>query len=293
MGQLRFAVALALAAAGSAATAQAADVRIEIGSVLVKLVEQVEVSAEEAGVLAEVAVREGAMVSEGDLLARIVDDDARVGFQRAEIELDIARRRASIDVNVRYAAKSAAVAKAELQRSIDSRKRFSRSISDTEMDRLQLVVDRAELEVEQAKHEFEIAACTQRVKENALQAAEQQLRRRKIVAPIDGMVVDVRRRRGEWVEPGQTVVRILRLDRLRAEGFINAEQVGEKLAGQSVVLKVDLPGRPGAEFDGKLVFLSPEIDPINGQVRVWAEIENPKLLLRPGMRAEMVVGERE
>jgi macrolide-specific efflux system membrane fusion protein len=42
-------------------------------------------------------------------------------------------------------------------------------------------------------------------------------------------------------------------------------------------------------FDGTIVFVSPEVDPITGQVRLWAEIDNRKRQLRPGQPARMVV----
>jgi len=43
------------------------------------------------------------------------------------------------------------------------------------------------------------------------------------------------------------------------------------------------------EFAGHIVFVNPEIDPLNSQVRVWAEVENPDLKLRPGMQAALVI----
>jgi multidrug efflux pump subunit AcrA (membrane-fusion protein) len=52
-------------------------------------------------------------------------------------------------------------------------------------------------------------------------------------------------------------------------------------------LTVDLPRRPAAEFPGKITFLDPEIDPVNGQFHVWIEVSNLGLSLRPGMRAKM------
>jgi hypothetical protein len=33
------------------------------------------------------------------------------------------------------------------------------------------------------------------------------------------------------------------------------------------------------------------VNPVNGQVRVWAEIENRDLLLRPGLHGKLVIGE--
>jgi macrolide-specific efflux system membrane fusion protein len=95
--------------------------------------------------------------------------------------------------------------------------------------------------------------------------------------------------RGEWVKPGDAVVRILRLDRLRAEGFLKLPVGSDDLNGRPVRLLVDLPQTQGQEFSGKVIFVDPEIDPINAQVRIWAEVENQGLRLRPGMRAKMIL----
>ncbi len=46
------------------------------------------------------------------------------------------------------------------------------------------------------------------------------------------------------------------------------------------------------EFAGHIVFVNPEIDPLNSQVRVWAEVENPDLKLRPGMQATLTIEPR-
>jgi len=284
-------LAAVLAALAGAPAGQSAG-EIEVSSVLVRLIEQREVPAEEAGVLAAVEVSDGQMVQRDDLLAQIVDAEARIAVERAKIELDIARKNVENDVGVRFAAKSLEVAKAELERSLDSIAKYPKSISDSEMDRLRLVVERGELEVEQAEYEQAIAAFTQRIKENEYEAAMEKLRRRRITAPVAGVVVDVQRRPGEWVEPGETVLRVLRIDRLRAEGFLPVAALAHELDGRAVRLVVDLPGQAGAEFPGRVVFLSPEIDPVNAQVRVWAEIENRGLRLRPGMRARMIVDAR-
>lgn len=280
-----FAVVL-VAAVGADAPASE---EIEIPSALVTLIDQRDVPAEEAGVLAAVDVREGQMVEQGDPLARIVDTEARIAADLARIELEIAAKDVENDVDIRFARKSVDVAKAELQRSLDSVQKYPKSISDSELDRLRLVVQRASLEVEQAEYDLAVAALTRQIKENEYEAAQERVRRRKITAPVAGVVVDVQRHSGEWVQPGDTVLRILRIDRLRAEGFLPVAELGQDLDGCRVRLIVDLPEKPAAEFPGKLVFLSPEIDPVNSQVRVWAEIDNRGLRLRPGMRGRLFI----
>jgi macrolide-specific efflux system membrane fusion protein len=223
-------------------------------------------------------------------LARIEDTEARIAEEKARIDIVIARENSENDVNIRFAKKSVEVAKAELRRSTESIEKYPKSVSESEMDRLRLVVERSVLEVEQAEHEFKIAGFNLEIKENEHRAAEEKVKRHQITAPLSGVVVHVNRRRGEWVEPGEAVVRILRLDRLRAEGFLDVRYLGPDVESRPVTLTVDLPGEPGAEFPGRIVFVSPEIDPVNSQVSIWVEIDNEALRLRPGMRAKMTIG---
>jgi len=157
------------------------------------------------------------------------------------------------------------------------------------MDRLRLVVEKGRLEVEQSEHEARIAGFTQQVRENDHRAAQQKVAQHRIAAPLAGVVVQVHRRRGEWVKPGEAVVRILRLDRLRAEGFVKSADWSERFEGRQVRLLVDLPKAAGTEFPGKVVFVDPEIDPVNAQVRVWVDVENRELRLRPGMKARVIL----
>lgn len=262
---------------------------ISVDSVLIRLIEEVEVPAREAGVMVKLGAREGLMVAEGDLLARIDDADARLARNRAQLELAAAQKKADNDVSLRFAKKSLEVTKAELQRSLESVQKYPKSISETEIDRLKLAVQRNTLEVEQAEHLLGIEQFALRLTESAVHQAVRDVERRRIEAPLTGMVVDVNARRGEWVEPGDKVLRIVRLDRLRAEGFLHARQLRADLTGMTVRLHVALPNGEESQFTGRVVFVSPEIDPVNQQVRVWAEIENRELRLRPGMRAEMTI----
>jgi len=279
---------LVVAAAAGANAGEGSPGAIEIPT-LIRLIEQVDVPARESGVLADVSVAEGRMVQEGAVLAQIDDAEARAAEEHAKAELDAAGLKAANTVNVRFAKKSAEVARAELRRSTESNEKYQKTISESEMDRLRLVVEKAALEVEQAEHELQVAALTQRMKESDHRAAQQRVQRHTITAPLAGVVVQVNRHRGEWVKPGDSVVRILRLDRLRAEGFVRMQSWRDDLPGCPVRLLVDLPKAQGVEFSGKVVFVDPEIDPVNAQVRIWAEVENRGLQLRPGMRAKMIL----
>lgn len=282
-----------IAVAGSALLANLASAaEIEVPSVLVKLIEQVDVPAREAGVLEQLSVREGQMVKAGDPLAQIDDAAAKFAKHKAELELDGARQLSESDVKVRFARKSSEVAAAELKRALDSQQRLADSVSASELDQLRLLAEKATLEIEQAQLEFNVAKTARELKENDVRTAEHDVAQRRIHAPIAGFVAQVHRHPGEWVEPGQAILRMLRLDRLRAEGLVNAQTVGDDLMGRSVTLTVRQGDSP-TQYSGKIVFVSPEIDPVNGQVRVWAEIVNTDLKLRPGLHGSMVIADAE
>jgi RND family efflux transporter MFP subunit len=265
------------------------DGRLRVDSVVVTLIEQVEVSARDAGALAAVEVQEGQRVREGQLLARLEDTEAKLVRNKARFEFDIAKKQAASDVKIRYAKTSLEVATTEERRGLESVGKFSKSVSQSELDQLRLAKEKAALEFEQAGEDQEIARLTARLKENEVETGTFNVERRQIVSPIAGVVVQIKRHKGEWVQLGESIVRIVRVDHLRAEAFLNSHDVGGELAGRPVSLVVDLPGAPKSEFPGKIVFISPEVNPVNGQFRVWAEIENRDQLLRPGLQGSMVI----
>lgn len=261
---------------------------IEVPTVVVSGIEQVEVPARQRGPLMSVTVADGAPVEVGDVLALVDDRDAQLAKQRAELNLESAREEAANPLKIELARKSLQLAQSELDRGQRSRERFQDSISDEELHSRKLKVERGELEVNQAEHEQRIAQNKSRLSENELLAAERQLEQHRIVAPLAGIVVQVDRCGGEWVEPGQTVCRILRMNRLRAEGFLPANVLPVLQVGQPVRLVVGT-GTERREFAGTLKFISPEINPVDGRVRMWAEIDNPALELRPGMRGSLTI----
>ena len=70
---------------------------------------------------------------------------------------------------------------------------------------------------------------------------------------------------------------------------MKVSELRSDLTGQRATFVVNLPGRPQAEFEGEIVFVSPEVNPVNGEVRIWAEIENKDRLLRPGLQGTLAI----
>lgn len=263
---------------------------LQFDSVLVTLIDQRDIPARVEGVLSVLNVQEGQMVEAGEVIAQVEDTEPRLTLNRTRLELEIARKQAQNDVKVRVAKKSRELTQTEYQRAVESAEKYRKAVSETEMDKLRLAAERSALEVEQSEHDLETTRLTQQLKETERDMATHAVDRHKLTSPLAGMVVQVHRRPGEWVQPGTVVARIIRIDRLRVEAFISASQVASDLLGRPVRLNVGLPGKGGVSVDGAIVFVSPEVNPVNGQTRVWAEVDNQKHRLSPGSRGTLIVG---
>ena len=254
--------------------------------------------------------------------ARAMVREAEQEKAKLEIAARISRKQAESDVAVRLAEKSKEIAKYELDRAQKAKESFSGSISNSELNRLTVLFDQRTLEIEKTqedraisllKPEADLAAVQQQTeaiahtqslaaeKEQEQQVAQAnlelanselaeaklQLERRRMKAPFSATVVAVSRQTGEWVEPGSVVLRLIQLDRLRVEGFVSADQATAIEPGQRV--QIVFPNNVGKPVSGEITFVSPEVEPVNQQVRLWAEFDNPEKQIRPGLVATMEV----
>ncbi len=259
-----------------------------VENAILKTIETTTVPAEATGVLVSVAVAEGSVVQQGAELAKIRDDIVRLQVDRARLQRESALRKQKNDINLQLALKSAAVSENELKRAENANRVVSNTYPQNEIDRLRLVLDRARLEIERAKHERELQDIEVEVVENEHRQAQDLLARHRIVAPNSGMIVQLEKKAGEWVEPGTKIVQIVRIDRLRIEGFVGAADATDDLAGATAKAEI-AAGTKNVPSTGKVVFVSPDSNPVNGLVRVFIEIENPQGKLRPGLKVNAVI----
>lgn len=262
---------------------------IVVDSALLTVAEQAEVPARDSGLLVEIAVREGDSVTAGARIARLDDTEAKLAELKAAIDLKRAQTLAANDIKVRLAKVDLAYAKSELKRATEAAQKLANSVSDAEFDRLRANVDRAALELEQAQFELDAAKLAVTLIENELQVAQAKLRQRNAISPISGTVVAIPKRLGEWAESGQVVARVLSTAKFRAEFFVKSDQALQSLVGKTVHFKRPEVGGQEQAFVGRVTFVSPEVDPLNGQVRVWAEVENVGGLLRPGLTGSLTI----
>lgn len=259
---------------------------------LVSVIDDVKVPAQEAGVLTSIEVKEGVLVKRDAQLGQISDVQAKLQKRAAEAEMQVAKIKAEDDVNERYAEASFKVADQEVKRHEDANK-VRNVTSPSEMAKLRLQAEQARLQIQKAKNERNIAAAETLAAQAKVELADEQIRRRQIVAPVDGEVVEILVRAGEWVEPGNPVFRVVGMQKLRVEGFANFKKLDPtQINNRAVVVRVELSNGRVETFSGKIVFVNPLV--LAGDMyRVWAEVENKvennQFLLRPGIEATMEI----
>jgi RND family efflux transporter MFP subunit len=268
------------------------ETKIPVQSVVISLIDDVELAFDDAGIVQHIRISPGNLVQKGDLLGVLDVTDAELEVRRVRAELEMAKLKADNDLSIQLSIKALGVAATEVTRAEKSNLKYKGTVSETEIDRLKLAREEAELQIQQAKHDQNYSHLQVRLKETELDIAQHNLERRQLRSPINGVVVKVEHQPGERAHPDQPFCRIIRMDRLRAEGFIHAE-AGNVAIGQKVLVSNPVsPTDETQQIEGTITFVDPEIDTITGQFRVWAELANPNGVLKPGQRPSMVIETR-
>lgn len=252
------------------------------------LIDNVKVASLDPGVVQKIDVSPGDVVSKDDPLVTLDSELFVAEVAAGDLAWKIASEQAKSDVDLRLSCKSLAVSQKQLLKSENAVKDYARSISETEIDRLRLERDQASLSIEQAEADGSIAKLTAELRDEERKATAIRLRRRNILSPIDGMVVAVDTQSGEAVQSGQTVVRIIGLDKLRVKAVYSSKYALRVTAGQKATFELEDQGKTITK-EAEVVFVSPEIRASERVFEVWADIDNSDRKLLPGFKGNLSI----
>lgn len=228
------------------------------------------VAAPEMGTLAELKISEGDVVKQGALLA-VMDDDV------LQASLEVARRTMSAEGMLKSAQADLNMKKVELEKLTQLRERNHASQQELSRIETELLVAEARL----LSVQEDLA-----VKQLEFDRIEAQLAQRKIVAPIDGIISELFREKGEFVSPSDpTIARIVQLDPLLVVFSLPLGQRKDVTKDQRVTLKI---GEEERIQEGIVEYVSPTSDPSNSSVRVKVRIPNSDSNFQSGERAVLV-----
>lgn len=288
----------------SATASQAAtgSQTIDVYDALVMLIDDVRVPALEAGRLMKMLVKEGEFVEEGTVLAEVDNRDALAKQRIAQGEVDVATAQRDSDAEIEVAEKAIEVSKAELDANAEIHQRSPGAVSQTELRKFRFQWERALAQLKVAQVDKVVARLTVDLKKAQYDATDNQMERLKITAPFAGEVNDTLRQVGEWVQPGDQVVHLVRLDKVRVKGFVYSKNASPtELIGKPVTIVVSTAGGKEETVRGVIDFASQVIEGVGDtrQFRIWADVDNKRVTdpvskreswaIQPGSSARMEI----
>lgn len=224
----------------------------------------VDVPAREAGVVSDIKIREGMTVPKDAILATLDLDQAQMEERKARSELEQARAKAASEVDLRYAEAAHAKAKQDLERKIKANGKDDRikPHTDEEIAAAELEVKKTGLQIDQAKLERDLSRLTSEAKQVECDAASHAIERRRIRCLLEGdklEVLEVCRQKGEWMNPGDVLARVVRIDTLTIAGYL--EHPRERGVTEGTPVEVIVERKDGTQsLAGKIIHIRPEME---------------------------------
>src|SRR5215475_8655508 len=249
-------------------------------------------------------VARGAKVHLGQLLITLENQDlaaaaeeARGNLEQAQAASDIAVRNA-LPEELQKAEWDAKTAKDNLdaqQKIFESRKNLLEqgAIPRKDYDAANVAFIQAKAQYEQSeKHldnlravgnqqELKSAKAQLTAAEGKYKGAESQLQYTNIVSPMNGVVADGPWYPGMMPQAGAPLITVMDVSRMIAKAHIPQNQAALLKKGDDASIKV----ASSEEAKGKVVLVSPALDPGSTTVEVWVLADNRKGILRAGSSA--------
>lgn len=265
--------------------------------------------AERAGPVTAILIQRGQKVAKGAPLAEIDASEARASLSAAQAKMTDARAQlnmlqrggrasdlADISAGIERAKLELAHAQDDYDRSVRLEQKQAATRAEVEVARTK--VEQAKLQIDM--YEKRRAALVNSSDRAAAQArfddaqstaklAETQIARSTVRAPIDGTVYQFDLKPGAYLNPGDTVASIGRLDRVRVNVNVDEPDLGRVAKGMPVLITwIAMPGR---HWDGEVDRMPTQIVPLGTRQvgEVVCVIRNPDRDLLPGTNVDVEI----
>ena len=215
------------------------------------------VPARVGGQVAKVEVKVGQPIRKGDIVAVLENEESRRRMQSAKLNLKRAEKRAAADEDLQFLKESLRQAKTQLSRFEMLVK--TNVVTRQELEEQQLEVAAIEASIEQSKKDFESAQIEVASQKVAYEQAQRAHDDNTIRAPISGTVGHVFSRPGEWLQPGQSFVRIDNDQQTRISFQVPAKHWRKSWLNTGVRLG-------GSEFEGRVTNVNHRFVSLTGMI---------------------------
>ena len=252
----------------------------------VKLIEDIEIPAEESGKITAIHVKPGDDVGLEQPIAQMDDQRAQRMLEEASLKFQSADRLANDETEIRSAYKKMILAQREHEDIATLARKGSESKQAYQRSKYAMQI--SELDYQAAKNKKSLAALDKDAESVRVNAAKDSIKRNALKSPVEGIVFEVFKDKGEWVTAGDKIMRVARMDRVRIQGFVEAKKYDpSEIANRPVTVTLQLARDQEQTFSGEIVFVSYERG--GNRYKVWAEVDNVKKNNRWILQAESEV----
>jgi HlyD family secretion protein len=256
-----------------------------------------------SGLVASVSVERGQKVQAGQVLITLESGGARAALESAQAQVAAATAQLEVEHNGGRAAdlaeienslSAAQVQRAFAERNLDSLKRLEGQNAATKLDvqTAQDTLTKAQIQVTQLEArkqtlvtvpDREMSEAKLRDAEAAVDLAQHHLSETVIHAPMSGTLYQFDLKPGAYVQPGDLVATIGKLDQARVRVYVDEPELGRVSLGVPVSIRWD--AKPDKQWWGKVDKLPTQIVALGSRQvgEVLCLIENPGDELLPGV----------
>jgi len=268
------------------------------------------ISSQLGGWVRKLDVVEGQSIHAEDLIVELDDRSSKVAVQRAKAiaaEKEAAVKRLKSGylpeeiAGARQDADKAAATVDGLRNELTALKKLldRNEISSVFYETKAKALKSAEAAMASAKERVKLLEAGTRVElieeaQGLLDAAKADLEQAKlalkwcsITSPIDGVVVQLLARQGQFIDRAVSLTTVMNLE----EVFVQIRIPGTQFANvkQGSPVSIQLSSLAGKSYTGKVTRISGQADPATGNIIVFATIKNKDYLLRPGLSCQVKV----
>lgn len=249
----------------------------------------VEVPAQESGVIQELLVQKNDYVEAKQILGRQDTTIADLEKSVSGLQAQVAASEALDTSDVRLA--QSILEEMKLQESNYTEMHQKNTASDSDLKQRQLATEQARVKLTQTEAAAKQRELRAKLAQSALFLNQRKVDRLIFTATIPGIVTEIDHHAGEWVPAGKRIFKIVRMDELLVDCFVDINRIDPALLLEQPV-KITLNQRGNTErlFVGRITSFDPDVS-ATGTVRVHAAVQNQRngdqWTLLPGMSVSM------
>jgi RND family efflux transporter MFP subunit len=127
--------------------------------------------------------------------------------------------------------------------------------------------------------------------EKGLDVLKTHIKKAYVTSPINGVVDDKYMNKGEMSGPGIPILNVVDVSRVKITAGVPESYIKDVQKGQQVSITMDV--LPGAEFEGKISYISPTLSAGSRTFEIEIIIDNKDRVLKPEMNANVEISKEE